>query len=907
MRLITGPLRSGKTGLCVDEIRDQLRLGSTDWWLLVPTATLAEHLRNQLAREGFVFPPGNIRTLAKFVDEAASDLPPASRAAVELATEHALTANTSTRFAAVSDLAGIRRSIASTIEEFCASGGVSANLPPAASDFADILKFALALLAERGLHLQSERILRATSRVSARPTASNAGTNFVPIGLPSRIWVAGFYSFSIPEVQLLRALAAKTRLTVALCSWSGSAAALNALLPGAAEHLRLDSPAPSVRPELFTANQMDGEVSEIVRRILEHHRNGRPWREIAIVVRTENPYVPLLRDTLARFNVPARFYFAPALKAQPLVRYLASVIEALLSGWDGELLLETLRSAGSPLEHDDRFEYAVRERMPCLGIDPVASLADLHANPDHARDFFNRLASLDPWRSAIALPETWASRFASLVSLCAPPHVRDRVPHSRAELLRSDAAALQAWGSVVAETAVSLPAKQISCSAFWHALQIAMDSADLRVPDHRRDVVHVLDAFEARQWSAPVVFICGLVERQFPKHHSEDPILPESVRLELQSRGIPIRTTAERQAEERFLFQNAVLSATRQAVLSFPLLNAKADANLASFLIDSDLLDTAGKAVDVRPASTYQRAPEPLPRLADEALLTAITRRFALIRATAIESYLQCPFQFFADQTLRLKGPPADPFDRLNLPAQGTLVHKVLEYAGKHDKPIPDVFDSVFSYFCDRHRVPHSYRTEAVRLELLHNLECLAADPRLAHSGVVLYEQDVDLPIDELTRITGRIDRIDIDPHGRAVIIDYKYQSKASLKRTRDGHDNLTHVQGGLYLLALPRLGDYTPAGMVYCGMKREVTFGGWIMKPLFIHLDQGCEVERLEQVMQSARELSLQALASIRSGRIAPQPADEARCAFCASAAICRVEMATAETAVTVAGGATQ
>ena len=36
--------------------------------LIVPTATMAEHLRNELAREGFVFKPALVTTFTKFVE-----------------------------------------------------------------------------------------------------------------------------------------------------------------------------------------------------------------------------------------------------------------------------------------------------------------------------------------------------------------------------------------------------------------------------------------------------------------------------------------------------------------------------------------------------------------------------------------------------------------------------------------------------------------------------------------------------------------------------------------------------------------------------------------------------------------------------------------------------------------------
>src|SRR5271157_3173486 len=67
MRLITGPPGSGKTALILDEFRQALRAHNDAIRLLVPTRTLAQHLQNRIAREGFVFPPDRIQTLGSFI------------------------------------------------------------------------------------------------------------------------------------------------------------------------------------------------------------------------------------------------------------------------------------------------------------------------------------------------------------------------------------------------------------------------------------------------------------------------------------------------------------------------------------------------------------------------------------------------------------------------------------------------------------------------------------------------------------------------------------------------------------------------------------------------------------------------------------------------------------------------
>ena len=68
MRLITGPAGSGKTSFVLDRFREALRTGDGSIRLIAPTATMARHLQNRIAREGFVFRRELIQTLSGFME-----------------------------------------------------------------------------------------------------------------------------------------------------------------------------------------------------------------------------------------------------------------------------------------------------------------------------------------------------------------------------------------------------------------------------------------------------------------------------------------------------------------------------------------------------------------------------------------------------------------------------------------------------------------------------------------------------------------------------------------------------------------------------------------------------------------------------------------------------------------------
>jgi hypothetical protein len=115
--------------------------------------------------------------------------------------------------------------------------------------------------------------------------------------------------------------------------------------------------------------------------------------------------------------------------------------------------------------------------------------------------------------------------------------------------------------------------------------------------------------------------------------------------------------------------------------------------------------------------------------IASAELLDVLALRHLAFRPTGLESYLQCPFQFFGRDSLRLQAAPARPEKRLDFLTQGTIVHAVLAELHRNPRPLEETFSGVFARICEEQRVPPGYRTEACRQRMLADLRALAEDP----------------------------------------------------------------------------------------------------------------------------------------------------------------------------------
>ena len=893
MLLLTGPAGSGKTGYILDHFREALRAGNSAIRLLVPSATLAQHFENRLAREGFVFRRGLIQTLSGFVQDWAGDAPQVPESVLYLIVEAAARHVNRAEFARVVEMPGFCASLARATAEFSSAGcdsiRLAACLPdaPLSAAFLAVYREVDRELARRGLAMRATRLERAAARIERDG-----------LGGIAAIWLDGFHALPDPELRVIAALGRHASVTLALGD-----ADLTGAIRGRLRALGFkEQPMPRKRPmpatKLMVAPNIEREVEEIARRILDQAA-VRPFREMAIIVRAEETYVPILRSTLERFGIPARFYFKSELQQHPAVRFLSGIVDAMLGGWDHCATLAALRLAPRFAESNtmDRFDFSVREQIPNAGLGAMkALLVNEEGQPrspeaERLLHKIDSLAALEEWRSFSLVPKDWAAHFRTLRNYFRPARPREGADRQLALQYRSQAAVLDVFDECLAEAAEALdPAHPIPIETFWRAVKSVLRLKPLRLADGRRNVVHVLSAEEARQWVLPVVFVCGMVEKQFPRFHAQDPFFPDAARMRLNAAGVRVRTAAEFEREERALWDSAVTRATVLVTLSYPGFDSRGDATLRSLFLDSLVLPREDSE-SVRPAPRYPPAPHGPVEIRTPDLLDFLREKSASQSPTKLETYLQCPFQYFSLRTMRLKTAPPRPVDRLDFMTQGSVVHQVLAEWWANPQDIAALFDRVFAQQLEEKRIPNGYHTERLRNAMLEDLQTFSREDKWPRDGFHSHmEAGFKMSLDDSLVITGKIDRLDVDPQGNAHVIDYKYSTS---QRVRDKPKDETLLQAPLYLMAAEKEFGVKPAGMFYIGVKGGVIYAGWSDAGLL-------DAPPLPQDwFERTKERTLGIVQQIREGRVEPAPANVDNCRFCDAREVCRIETSAAEVRV--------
>ena len=235
----------------------------------------------------------------------------ASRSLLHIAMEEALETLRPARFTRVREFRGLHAELVRLLEE----------VPdPAAcgEDLGAVFAEAETRLAASGLALRGRRLRAAAGKLRAGEGAPPAETIF-----------DGFFTLGPAEVDLIQALAERGSVTVTLPSLDAR------LVRAGFEVERLESVRRSPERKLFAAATAEREVEEIARRILEQAAQGRPFREMGVVLRSRQPYGPLIETTFRRFGIPVRGYFLDPLGSHPAVA---------VSGGSGAGDVERIRS-----------------------------------------------------------------------------------------------------------------------------------------------------------------------------------------------------------------------------------------------------------------------------------------------------------------------------------------------------------------------------------------------------------------------------------------------------------------------------------------------------------------------------------------------------------------------------------
>jgi len=632
-------------------------------------------------------------------------------------------------------------------------------------------------------------------------------------------------------------------------------------------------PAPSVPPGALrvvvasSANQEATVVADALRRA--HLHDGVPWSSMAVLVRSVIGQVPLLRRALAATGVPSVIAGDELpLEAEPGVRPLLLLLRCALhpETLDEEAAIELL---AGPLGGTDalglrRLRRALRAAARDAGEDgPPQPLAAMLRDPREltlirapaaaaARQLADLLAlARQTAEEGNAHDVLWAVWDAS--GLASAWQAVSAAGGSRGAAADRDLDAVCALFDAAARFAVRLPPG--SASLFLDSMsgqEIPGDTLADHAPDG--DAVRILTAHRAKGLEWDVVVVAGVQEGIWPDLRMRSSLLGMDELMDAAAGVLVPGTGTDAMAaalaakllnEERRLFYVAVTRARRQLVVTASGSDDSQErpsrflAELAGDEIEIE--DVAGGTprwlslpaltADLRRAAADPDRPPELRRAAAAQLARLAA---AGVRGAHPGQWYQLtelsdpgPIPAAADGLLvRLSPSQVESFHRCGLRWLlevaagagssdvirhfGILIHAaaVLAATGADEAMIGERIDEIWHHLDFGSPWYGEKERERARVMVDKFLAWHAGNPR----ELVAVEQKLRAQVGAV-EITGRVDRLERDPGGRAIVVDLKTGSTPVPSTDLDRHPQLGVYQLAVLLGAFERFGLTEPGG----------------------------------------------------------------------------------------------
>ncbi|HEY4957923.1 MAG TPA: PD-(D/E)XK nuclease family protein [Caldimonas sp.] len=438
------------------------------------------------------------------------------------------------------------------------------------------------------------------------------------------------------------------------------------------------------------------------------------------------------------------------------------------------------------------------------------------------------------------------------------------------------------------------------------------------VPESGDAGLQLLDAQAARYGDFDEAVIVGLIEGEWPERPRRNIFYPPAL---LASLGWP--SEKDRRGAATAAFVDLVRSPVQRVALSTFTLDDEALVEPSSLVDDLGRARLAVTEVEPPPAArvfveeALSLEPPAIDLLEGPAAGWASMRlartpqadsryhgqagaqRPRRLSVSAIETYLACPFKFFAQYVLRLQEEPDDD-EVMDPKKQGRFIHEVFQtffatwQERGHRAITPDNLDTARALFSD---IVEGHLARLPEAEAALERTRLLGSGVAAGLGEIVFRMEAERPVDVVERLLeyaldgefelagpdgprrialrGIADRLDLLADGTFRLIDYKLSSAPSKTRALQlpiygvcAEQRLTAHHGRSWTLG-------EAAYIAFRGPKR--------IYPLFT-----ARADR-DDVLKAAQEKLVGAVDGIERGEFPPTPTDVFLCGFCSFAAVCR------------------
>ncbi len=504
------------------------------------------------------------------------------------------------------------------------------------------------------------------------------------------------------------------------------------------ENVFLDTPkiypAATDAIQFIAADHVHDEVEMMARQIRDDHREKNVhFSDIAVILRSVEPYQKRIRAVFEDYDVPYFIHERGKMIENSALLFVYHLLSLFSQTWEASSVMPLLSATCLSLPADEKEMAELQRRLQgrpsetaCdAWIEWLTAQADLKV----ALSRFERLIEVRQYLSDSVSASDFRQRLEKELKAIG----------WEASLGESDQAARRAFQDLCKQW----DAYGVSPQAMPDHLRRGIESGLFSEKPSGKNRVQIYDTVMALPKEYKIVFVGGLLEKQFPKEINEDAIFKDEERRQLNAKDQILEERLPRSGGERFFFYMALTRAREQLYFSYPLKDIEGKPHMTSFFVEEvqkcfaeDALKTwtsrswKESIAWVSPAEAEKGLArklftllEPGQKVQAEVLdLAAAWRsdeRFAAVveagrasnqaafldkripvlleqggstfSATRLESYLTCAFKYHGKYTLRLK----EPLENRERIEMGKVLHAALEIFFREKAALTGVRSSV--------------------------------------------------------------------------------------------------------------------------------------------------------------------------------------------------------------------
>ena len=343
----------------------------------------------------------------------------------------------------------------------------------------------------------------------------------------------------------------------------------------------------------------EGEVQAAAKEILELHKNGFAYKDIALTYRGESNFNTKILEVFKQNKIPINYSFTFSLLQKPFAAFVYNLFNLERNNFAREDVMSVLNSPYFAFKQDIWTDLIRQSGVECSINQFEEMLPDSY--PEQKQALLNILKEIKADILCLKQKGSFSELFAKAKTLLLKYTSRSAQEEQADILLQiNDILDIISTYSVTGKTA----GEGEFLEEFFALLKESTFNKAVSAPN----AVEAAEIMALRLQDFKVVIILGLNEGVLPSIPQQDPALKEvyrqslrkPLRRALQHIGYLIHTTRDRYFEENFLFYLTLSSAQEQAILTYKTSDSEGKPLVKSIFITLLLTVLGKKEEDIK-------------------------------------------------------------------------------------------------------------------------------------------------------------------------------------------------------------------------------------------------------------------------------------------------------------------